>query len=271
MPVSMPTRSTPAVANKPAVEYPTLDEDKYCAQFAAIFERKEKSFDTRNSPDDEAEWQDKIVAKFYILTEDGEAASGHGKAVYLSVNKPRMLAPPREGKKVSNAWLMLLGLYGKKELSMEEIEGANDFLNSLEQQAEDPANAPQFFINVAVTSGGKNKVSKVLRPVPAKQRLAPFVPPQREADPREANDDPNLVCSVTGRVIHGWETNDGTWMDNRAWVDLQFEKLGREAVYTFEDRPGEFFAAPFAGRYYKLAKEQAERVTTADNSADLPF
>lgn len=97
-----------------------------------------------------------------------------------------------------------------------------------------------------------NRLSRVDERVSDRERLPDYRPFQKPADPREVNDNPLVLCSVTGEQIRGWENSKGEWVSNNDWADLQIEKLG-DGPFTFDDVDGEF-SPPFNSVYYRKAK-----------------
>lgn len=97
------------------------------------------------------------------------------------------------------------------------------------------------------------KLTGVTAIVPQDERLETYRPYPRPKDPREAADDPSVVCSVTGEVIRGWEGKEG-WMTNAEWAAKQAEVLGEG--FRLEHN-GETYAPPFSPRFYAMAREQA--------------
>jgi hypothetical protein len=132
-------------------------------------------------------------------------------------------------------------------------------LNKLEQTKVQVYATPTVKVN---TRGEKyNKLTGVTSVVPDDERLETYRPFARPKDPREEADNPEVVCSVTGEAIRGWEGREG-WLTNEDWAAKQVEVLGEGFRLEYN---GKFYLPPFSPRFYSMAREQAK------GSEDLPF
>lgn len=263
MPLPKGSTSRPAETqrNRPRREYPYV-EGQVIGQFVKVSEAQGKTFDDRHLPWEQARKEALLRFTFLVLRPDGDEAQGHGRPVSTALRKPTFIGRPAPGGNASNVYKLLRRMINgsDKDLTDEQLEGLEATIAQMEEEG------TQFYLFLEGNEeSGWVEVEKVIKPVPAKDRLPKYVPTERPADPRTANDDPSIVCSVTGQAIQGWEKSDGTWVDNREWAKMQAERLGTAAVYTFDDQPG-LFAPPFIGKYYKLAKEQK-----AAEQAGKPF
>lgn len=96
-------------------------------------------------------------------------------------------------------------------------------------------------------------VASVIGAVPEDELLPPYRQLERPRDPREDDDDPTIVCSVTGQQIRGWEGNTGEWIPNYKWAEMQAEIFG-DFLYTAED--GNQYPPPFGPAVYWKAVKQ---------------
>lgn len=235
----------------PRKQYPFID-GQVIAQFVSIKEAEAKVFEDRKLPWEQARKEPVLRFTFIVLRADGKEEKGHGRPVSLQVRKPSYIGKAGPGKNASNAYKTLCRLLNAgKDLTDEQLAHLSELVNQLEDEQ------PQFYL---LLEGNEEtnwvSVEKIIKRVPDDEQLAKYVRPEPEVDARCANDDPSIVCSVTGQPIRGWEKQDGTWVDNREWAKMQREKLGA-GPFTFADVEGEF-VPPFIGRYYREAKSQVE-------------
>lgn len=234
-------------------EYPFI-EGMVIGQFVNVKEAEDKIFEDRKLPWDQARKEPVLRFTFIVLLPDGKVEKGHGRPVSIQVRKPSYIGKPAPGKNVSNAYRILCRLLNNgKDLTDEQLANLEELVNQLESEQ------PQYYL---LLEGNEEtnwvKVEKIIKRVPPPEMLPKWVRPERQLDPRTADDDPNIVCSVTGEVIHGWEKSDGSWVSNKEWAEIQIAKLGDNPIYVFDDHPGKKFAPPFIGKYYRLAKAQLE-------------
>lgn len=256
MPISSGSLTSRPAAQKrsyPKREYPYID-GQVIGQFVSIKEASAKVFEDRKLPWEQARKEPVLRFTFVVLRPDGKVEKGHGRPVSIQTRKPAYIGKPAPGKNVSNAYRVLCRLLNNgKDLSDDQLLNLEELVNQLEVEQ------PQFYLLLEGNEEtGWVQVEKVIKRVPEDEQLPKWVQPERPLDPRTADDDPSIVCSVTGQVIHGWEKSDGTWVNNREWATMQIAKLGDKAIYEFPDRPGELFAPPFSGKYYRQAKQVAE-------------
>lgn len=255
---SLTNKPTYQKRSYPKQEYPYID-GQVIGQFVSIKEAEAKVFEDRKLSWEQARKEPVLRFTFIVLRPDGKVEKGHGRPVSKQVRKPAYIGKPEPGKNVSNAYRMLCRLLNNgKDLTDEQLLNLEELVNQLE------TDQPQFYLLLEGNEEtGWVEVEKVIKRVPEDELLPKWVQPERPLDPRTADDDPSIVCSVTGQVIHGWEKSDGTWVSNKEWAEMQVAKLGDKAIYTFDDQPGKKFAAPFSGKYYRLAKAQAEAATAS--------
>lgn len=258
-------RTAAPAATRPEKARPFIRLGQVVYQLLSVKEKVEKSYDTRHLPDTHPEqvWVKKISFKFVLVRADRNEEKGHGRFFWKDANKPQYgVQRPVPGKKVSNIYTLLTKMLNDgAPLTDEQLGVLPAIINELE------ATQAQFYgMNDGDPSTGKNWLGDIIGRVPEDEELEKWVPAERKADPREADDDPSIVCTVTGEPIHGWAKSDGAWVDNREWLTMMKAKLGEEAIYMFPDHPGKFFAPPFCSRLYREAKAQAEK-----NLTNTPF
>jgi hypothetical protein len=259
--------------------YTLIREQSYQLQFLGVTEKQEASYDTRNKPAVEQVLVDRVEFKFVLVLPGADEAQtalealsgderdaafakfkakyqekGHGRFFWLTVNK--VISKGGEGKKVSNLYILIRGLLNQGlDLSAEQMKNVASLLNALE--AEVPA--PQFY-GIVTADGGKNRLSKISGRVPEDEVLPSWRKLGRVADPREADDTPNIFCEVSGEAIHGYELTFGK--DAGKWVS------NSEAAAASKERYGKVLSPS------EIAKAKRAAVTAAPVGAgaeELPF
>jgi hypothetical protein len=261
----------PERRNRPRKEYPAV-EGQVIAQFVSVKEAQQKTFDDRHLPWEQAAKDDVLRFTFIVLREDKDESKGYGRPVSIQVRKPRYIGKAAPGKNTSNAYKTLCRLLNNgKDLTDEQLRDLENLVNQLE------TDQPQYYLLVETTESGWVNVEKIMKRVPEGDMLEKWVQPEPEVDPRCEDDDPAIVCSVTGKPIRGWEKSDGEWMDNREWAALQNEKLGGNA-FEFSDFPGQVFTPPFIGPFYRAARDALDPLVTTSKAQvvwskaeDVPF
>jgi hypothetical protein len=206
------------------------------------------------------------------LNSKGEkmAPSGLYEFLRIAINAGKPLTAAQLGKADDDT---LKAFQTKRGLASVEVarsvyamETWAGHLNKLaEEQPQFNGLIERWYRNEADTTGTPDLKQFISRVKPAAM-LPKWAGYQRVADPREQSLDlGGFNCSVTGDPIHGFEVKfafankqPGQWITDAEFVAHQIATLGDEAVYSFADRPGETFAAPFSTLkgYYKKAKEQ---------------
>lgn len=219
-------------------------------------------------------------------------AAGYGK--FLWYDPTVKITPPGENTRESNLHLLLKNLVnGGRDLTPAQI--ASFYLEGVSPRQIDPAKlnaliGKQIELVVGVKDTKKPLIGDDGKPVAgafeqrnfikefnpldeedylpaytAEWGQAPVDPKLLEA--RAKNDDPSIKCSVTGQPITGYfatvdsdEYKAGDYISNTAWAAFQLSKFGSQE-FSFPDRPGETFRAPFGPRYYRSAKEQMAQLT----------
>jgi hypothetical protein len=255
--------NTQATQTRPRIQRPYLRLGQGVYQFLSVTEKTEKSYETRTLVDSDPDvvWVPKFSFKFAYVRPDKNEDKGHGRFFWIDVNRPKYLGRPKEGQKVSNAYLLLCRLLNDgADLTDAQLNDLVNIVNQLE------VDQPQYYA-LLDGNGTKNWLDKVISRVPEDELLPKWVPAERAADPREATDNPLVLCSVTGEQINGWARNRGQadeeWVSNEKWATMQADKLGTAAVYVFSEFPGQFFAPPFGRKFYLQAKAQAEAAPKA--------
>lgn len=259
---------TPSQTNGGKKEYasrPSLREFTYTAEYWGCEQIKDVKYEDRHKPDSEQEKVDKISFKFRVLLPKADAAlekietlegsarekaladyeekylnKGHGRWAWCNVNVPPFIGPPAPNGKESKLYASLCALLNDgKPLSLAEIKGFKTKVNALENKNDDgtdivpPAEfvRPQVHIYIKQTKTGRNYVSQIIGIVPEEDRLPAFRYLERPADPRTANDDPDLNCEDCGNHISGYERrmgeHAGSWVSNTEAAQHANEKYGK--------------------------------------------
>lgn len=231
--------------------YPAID-GQMIGQFIGVRETIGKTFEDRAKPDGEARTEPFLLFEFVLLRRDEDPEKGHGCIVAIKTRKPSYIGRPEPGRNASKAYNVLTRLFGVKDLSDDQLRNLVELVNNLEVEQ------PQYNLVLDTSDTGWVNITYIGKRVPEHEQLPRWTRPEPALDPRTADDDPSIVCSVTGEVIHGWAKSDGAWVRNDEWAEMQRARLGTNPIYEFPDVPGKFFAPPFSSRYYKLAKAQRQ-------------
>ena len=97
----------------------------YTARFLGVKERQRPTFETRNNP--EPLLEDVFVFEFEVVDDDLEEPL----RVSRWVRKPPRLDHPAKNGKVSNLYKTLAALYGVSVMSDEQLERAEEFVQSV--------------------------------------------------------------------------------------------------------------------------------------------
>lgn len=146
---------------------------------------------------------------------------GHGRKAWINCNP--YVTSPRDGKRASTLYEVYVAMAGLDGLTDEEVEALNADPTPIEA-----FEGQQFYAFLEPVAGKPTpKVKYVVGPVPAEEQLPPYQPREKDADPREATDDPDLACERCGNHIRGYaKSKDNTWVSNTEAAASSKQKYG---------------------------------------------
>jgi hypothetical protein len=105
-------------------ERPVLN-GAYIGKFLGVVEKQRATFETRNDP--EPVYEPVFVFEFEVDDEE----LPYPLRVAKWVRKPQRLAHPGKGGKVTNLYRVLASLYGVSQMSDEQLQNAEEFVQSI--------------------------------------------------------------------------------------------------------------------------------------------
>jgi hypothetical protein len=107
-------------------ERPVLN-GAYIGKFLGVSLRQRVTFETRDKPESEREYEDVFVFEFEI--EDEEFSQPLRVAKW--VRKPTRLSHPGKGGKVTNLYRVLASLYGVTQMTDQQLQDAEEFVQRI--------------------------------------------------------------------------------------------------------------------------------------------
>jgi hypothetical protein len=106
-------------------ERPALN-GAYIGRFLGVVERLRATFDSRDKPESERVYEECFVFEFEVIDEE----LPHSIRVAKWVRKPARLSHPGKGGKVTNLYRVLASLYGVTQMTDQQLEAAEEFVQS---------------------------------------------------------------------------------------------------------------------------------------------
>lgn len=192
---------------------PIPRKGQYVVQCQKVGDKPDKDYNT-------GEPITKVSFEFVLLLKGADAAQtdadyqgfverGHGRKCWINANP--YITAPKDGKRASTLYETYIAMAGVDGLSDEDVEALNEDPTPIEA-----FEGQQFYVFLEPVAGKPTpKVKYVVGPVPDDERLPAYQPREKDADPREVNDDPTLNCERCGNHIRGYaKTKDNAWVSN---------------------------------------------------------